>query len=66
MIFLTVVFGRNEYLLFASIGAGGWLTLARIVRGQALSIRRQALAKLKKDFSHDAALRFYENYFRAS
>lgn len=32
----------------------------------ALSIRRQALAKLKKDFSHDAALRFYENYFRAS
>jgi oligopeptide transport system permease protein len=41
VIFLTVVFGRNEYLLFASIGAVGWLTLARIVRGQALSIRRQ-------------------------
>ncbi|HEX4153118.1 MAG TPA: ABC transporter permease subunit [Steroidobacteraceae bacterium] len=42
VIFLTVVFGRNEYLLFVSIGAIGWLTLARIVRGQALSIRRQA------------------------
>lgn len=41
VIFLTVVFGRNEYLLFVSIGAVGWLTLARIVRGQALSIRRQ-------------------------
>jgi oligopeptide transport system permease protein len=41
VIFLTVIFGRNEYLLFVSIGAVGWLTLARIVRGQALSIRRQ-------------------------
>jgi oligopeptide transport system permease protein len=41
VIFLTVVFGRNEYLLFVSIGAVGWLTMARIVRGQALSIRRQ-------------------------
>ncbi len=41
VIFLTVVFGRNEYLLFLSIGAVGWLTLARIVRGQTLSIRRQ-------------------------
>ena len=41
VIFLTVVFGRNEYLLFLAIGAVGWLTLARIVRGQALSIRRQ-------------------------
>lgn len=41
VIFLTVVFGRNEYLLFVAIGAVGWLTMARIVRGQALSIRRQ-------------------------
>ncbi len=41
VIFLTVVFGRNEYLLFLSIGAVGWLTMARIVRGQALSIRHK-------------------------
>jgi len=41
VIFLTVIFGRNEYLLFLSIGAVGWLTMARIVRGQTLSIRRQ-------------------------
>ena len=41
VIFLTVVFGRNEYLLFFSIGAVGWLTMARIVRGQTLSIRRR-------------------------
>ncbi len=41
VIFLTVIFGRNEYLLFVSIGAVGWLTMARIVRGQTLSIRQQ-------------------------
>jgi oligopeptide transport system permease protein len=41
VIFLTVIFGRNEYLLFLSIGAVGWLTMARIVRGQTLSIRRR-------------------------
>ena len=41
VIFLTVIFGRSEYLLFLSIGAVGWLTMARIVRGQTLSIRQQ-------------------------
>ncbi len=41
VIFLTVVFGRSEYLLFVSIGAVGWLTMARIVRGQTLSIRQR-------------------------
>jgi oligopeptide transport system permease protein len=41
VIFLTVVFGRSESLLFVSIGAVGWLTMARIVRGQTLSIRRR-------------------------
>ena len=41
VIFLTVIFGRSQYLLFFAIGAVGWLTMARIVRGQALSIRRR-------------------------
>jgi oligopeptide transport system permease protein len=41
VIFLTVIFGRNQYLLFFSIGAVGWLTMARIVRGQTLSLRRR-------------------------
>jgi oligopeptide transport system permease protein len=41
VIFLTVIFGRSPALLFFSIGAVGWLTMARIVRGQALSIRQQ-------------------------
>ena len=39
VIFLTVIFGRSQYLLFLTIGAVGWLTMARIVRGQTLSIR---------------------------
>lgn len=41
VILLTVIFGRSEYLLFFSIGAVGWLTMARIVRGQTLSVRQQ-------------------------
>jgi oligopeptide transport system permease protein len=41
VIFVTVIFGRNIYLLFACVGAIAWLTMARIVRGQTLSIRHQ-------------------------
>ena len=41
VIFLTVIFGRSQYLLFFAIGAVGWLTMARIVRGQTLSIRQR-------------------------
>jgi oligopeptide transport system permease protein len=41
VIFLTVIAGRSPYLLFLTIGAVGWLTMARIVRGQTLSIRRR-------------------------
>ena len=41
VILLTVIFGRSESLLFVSIGAVGWLTMARIVRGQTLSVRQQ-------------------------
>jgi oligopeptide transport system permease protein len=41
VIFLNVVLGRNEYILFLSIGAVGWLTMARIVRGQTMSLRRR-------------------------
>jgi oligopeptide transport system permease protein len=41
VILLTVILGRSETLLFVSIGAVGWLTMARIVRGRTLSIRQQ-------------------------
>jgi len=39
VILLMVVFGRNIYLIFAAIGAYIWLDMARIVRGQTLSLR---------------------------
>lgn len=41
VILLMVMFGRNILLLFAAIGAVSWLTMARIVRGQVLSLRNQ-------------------------
>ena len=41
VIFVNVIFGRSEAMVFLCIGAFGWLTMARIVRGQTLSIRRQ-------------------------
>jgi oligopeptide transport system permease protein len=41
VIVLVVVFGRNIALIFAAIGAVEWLDMARITRGQALSIKRQ-------------------------
>lgn len=41
IILLTVVFGRSMLLLFLAIGAVEWLTMARIVRGQVLSLRNQ-------------------------
>ena len=41
VILLMVVFGRNLFLLFMAIGAIEWLTMARIIRGQVLSIREK-------------------------
>jgi len=41
VIILMVYFGRSMLLLFAAIGAVEWLTMARIVRGQVLSLRNQ-------------------------
>jgi oligopeptide transport system permease protein len=41
VIILTVVFGRSLFLIFVAIGAVGWLTMARIVRGQALALRHR-------------------------
>lgn len=41
VILLTVFFGNALVLLFAAIGAVEWLTMARVVRGQVRSLRRQ-------------------------
>ena len=41
VILLMVFFGRNIILLFMAIGAVQWLDMARIVRGQVLSLKKQ-------------------------
>ena len=41
VILLVVMFGRNFVLIFVAIGAIEWLDMARIVRGQTMSLKRQ-------------------------
>ena len=42
VIILSTLFARgNVYVLFIAIGAVGWLTMARIVRGQTLTLKRR-------------------------
>lgn len=42
VIILTTLFERgNVYVLFIAIGAVGWLTMARIVRGETLALKRR-------------------------
>jgi oligopeptide transport system permease protein len=40
VILLMVFFGRNIFLIFIALGAVEWLTMARIVRGQTLSVKK--------------------------
>ncbi|MBM4195771.1 MAG: ABC transporter permease subunit [Gammaproteobacteria bacterium] len=41
VILLMVLFGRNIFLIFVAIGAINWLDMARIVRGQTLSLKNR-------------------------
>jgi oligopeptide transport system permease protein len=41
VILLMVTFGSNFILMFVAIGAVQWLTMARIVRGQTLSLKQK-------------------------
>jgi oligopeptide transport system permease protein len=41
VILLMVVFGRNIFLIFVALGAVEWLTMARIVRGQTIAVKRK-------------------------
>ena len=41
VIVLTMLFGRQLWLMFVAIGAVSWLDIARIVRGEALSLKRR-------------------------
>jgi oligopeptide transport system permease protein len=41
VIVLTVLFGRELWLIFVAIGAVSWLDIARIVRGETLSLKQR-------------------------
>ncbi len=48
VILLMVFFGRSLVLLFLAIGAVEWLTMARIVRGQVLSLKQRAFVEASR------------------
>jgi len=45
VILLLVFFSRSLVMLFVALGAVQWLTMARIVRGQVLSLRQQTFVE---------------------
>ncbi len=45
VILLLVLFGHSIVLLFVALGLVQWLTMARIVRGQVLSLKRQTFVE---------------------
>ena len=56
VIILMVIFGRNIYLLFIAIGAVEWLTMARIVRGQTISIKEKEFIEASKSLGQSSFL----------
>ncbi len=52
VILLMVIFGRSVVLLFIAIGAVEWLTMARIVRGQILSLKKQEFVEAAISLGH--------------
>ncbi|WMT86355.1 ABC transporter permease subunit [Pelagibacterium sp. 26DY04] len=48
VIILVVIFGRSPVLLFVGIGLLEWLTMARIVRGQTLSLKEREFIEAAK------------------
>jgi len=48
VIILMVYFGRNFVLLFVALGLTQWLTMARIVRGQVLSLKQKEFVEAAK------------------
>lgn len=48
VIILMVMFGRNIILMFVALGAVQWLTMARIVRGQIISLKKMEYIEAAK------------------
>jgi oligopeptide transport system permease protein len=52
VILLMVFFGRNIILLFVAIGAVEWLTMARIVRGQVMSVKKMEFIEAARSIGY--------------
>ena len=59
VILLMVVFGRHIVLIFVAIGAVNWLDMARIVRGQTLSLKNMEFIEAARacGVDHNAIIR---------
>jgi oligopeptide transport system permease protein len=55
VILLVVFFGRNFVLMFIAVGAVEWLDMARIVRGQTISLKRQEFVQAAEALGVDSA-----------
>jgi oligopeptide transport system permease protein len=55
VILLVVFFGRSFVLIFIAIGCTEWLDMARIVRGQTLSLKRQEFVQAAEALGVDSA-----------
>jgi oligopeptide transport system permease protein len=55
VILLMVTFGSNIILIFVAIGAVEWLTMARIVRGQTLSLKNKEFIEAARAAGLDRA-----------
>jgi len=59
VILLLVFFSRSLVMLFVALGLVQWLTMARIVRGQVLSLKRQTFVEAARALgASDAAIIF--------
>lgn len=52
VILLMVIFGRNIILLFIAIGAVEWLTMARIVRGQVMALKKMEFIEAARSLGY--------------
>lgn len=52
VILLMVIFGRNIILLFVAIGAVEWLTMARIVRGQVMALKKMEFIEAARSLGY--------------
>jgi oligopeptide transport system permease protein len=53
VILLMVLFGRKFYLLFIGIGAVSWMTIARIVRGQIITVKGELYIEAARAIGHN-------------